>query len=207
MDSTDSFLQSSWPATLVFRLADTARRVSPEDFQEYCRLNPELRLELTARGELVIMSPTGNDTGDRNAELTHQLRTWSKKDGRGRSFDSSTGFTLPDGAILSPDASWVSNSRQEALSAKERRGFAPLCPDFVAEIKSPSDSLRTLKAKLKEYLKNGSQLGVLIDPEARQVHLYRPRQKVVSLENPERVDLSPEMPGFVLEMNEIWGNE
>jgi Uma2 family endonuclease len=108
-------------------LTDSTRRVSPDEFQEYCRLNPELRLELTAQGELVIMSPTGNDAGDQNAELTHQLRAWSKKDGRGRSFDSSTGFTLPNGAILSPDASWILKSRHDSLSVEmnEIWGEAP----------------------------------------------------------------------------------
>ncbi len=207
MDSIHSVLQGSWPASLLFRLTDTTRRVSPDEFQEYCRLNPELRLELTARGELVIMSPTGGDTGNQNSALTYQLHSWSKQDGRGLAFDSNTGFTLPNGAILSPDASWVLGTRYRALSAKERRGFVPLCPDFAAELKSPSDSMRELKAKMAEYLANGARLGVLINPDAKQVHLYRPEQQVLTLDNPLRVDLAPEMPGLVLEMGEIWGSD
>ncbi len=204
MESTHSVLQSTWPATVVFRLTDATQRVSPEVFEEYCRLNPDLRLELTACGELVIMSPTGGDTGDQNAELTHQLRSWSNADGRGRSFDSNAGFTLPNGAILSPDASWVLGARYRALTAKERRGLVPLCPDFVAEIKSPSDSLRALRAKMKGYIENGTLLGILIHPDAKWVELYRPEHPTVTLENPERVDLSPEMPKLILDMTRIW---
>src|SRR5262249_5184031 len=148
--------------------------------------------------DLVIMPPTGSETGKSNIKISAQLEIWSERDGRGIAFDSSTGFRLPNTAMRSPDASWLFKSRWNALSAEERKKFAPLCPDFVIELRSESDVLRTLQDKMQEYLENGAQLGWLIDPLEHRVYAYRSGQPVEELDKPDSLSDDPLLPGFVL---------
>jgi Uma2 family endonuclease len=179
-------------------------KLSDDAFFELCQVNHELRIERTATGEIIIMPPTGWETGNRNAEITGQLRNWSKQNSSGEAADSSTGFKLPSGADRSPDASWVRRERLAQLTAEQKRKFLPLCPDFVVELVSPTDKLEDGKAKMEEYLANGAQLGWLIDPAERRVYVYRPDRAIEVLENPDSVAGDPELPGFVLQLAEIW---
>src|SRR5262249_48330694 len=167
------------------------------------RANPDLRLERTARGDLVIMPPAGTDSGGRNLEISVQLALWNKRNGQGRAFDSSTGFTLPSGAIRSPDSSWVALDRWNALTAEQKEGFAPICPDFVVELRSPTDSRRTLRAKLREYIAAGARLGWLIDRKRREVEVYRPARKVEVLKDPKTLPGDDVLPGFTLDLKGI----
>ena len=177
--------------------------LTDDQFYEFCRLNRELRIERTAQGGLVIMAPAGGDASDKNAEITMQLRLWAKRDGTGRTFDSSGGFVLPNGATRSPDASWVRHGRLAALTAEERAKFLPLCPDFVIELRSLTDGLSALQDKMSEYMENGAQLGWLIDPLGGQVFVYRPGAPVERLEEPDSVSADPVLPGFRLELAEL----
>ena len=178
--------------------------LSDDDFLELCRLNEALFFEQTANGELVIMSPTGSDTGHKNSRLNQQLANWSDLDGTGITFDSSTLFRLPSGAIRSPDAAWVANQRWNELTAKQRQGIAPLCPDFVAELRSPSDTLKGLQAKMREYIENGARLGLLLDRRARRVYVYRPQSEMEVFDKPMEVSCSPELPDCKLDLTKIW---
>lgn len=178
--------------------------LTDDKFLELCLDNPTLRLEMTANGELIVMGPTGSETGRRNAKLTFRLCEWAEQDGTGECFDSSACFTLPNGAKLSPDASWVRRERYEALTEDEREQFAPLCPDFVVELRSKTDRLARLQAKMSEYIENGAQLGWLIDPAARRVYVYRPGQEVETLDAPETITGDPVLANFILQLREIW---
>lgn len=169
-----------------------------------CEQNRELRIERSAEGKLEMMSPAGGKTADRNAELIMQLRLWARETGTGRAFDSSGGFLLPNGAMRSPDASWVAISRLRRLSPKDQERFLPLCPEFVAELRSPSDPLPALQEKMAEYLANGCRLAWLIDPSTRRIHVYRPESEVEVLEEPNTLAGDPELPGFRLQLAEIW---
>ncbi len=173
-------------------------------FYQLCADNPELRLELTANRELVILSPTGGKAGRRNTRLTQRLANWAEKDGTGEAFESSTGFSLPNGAKRSPDASWVRRGRWESLSEAQQEEFIPLCPDFVVELRSRKDRLKTLQAKMEEYVQNGATLGWLIDPGAKRVYVYRPGQPVECLETPPTLNGDPVLSGFVFTVSEIW---
>jgi len=175
-----------------------------EQFYQLCRDNPDLRFELTAQRELVIMAPTGSKTGWRNSRLNQRLANWAEQDGTGLCFDSSTGFTLPNGAKRSPDASWVKRERWDALSPEQQEGFAPLCPDFVVELRSPEDRLSALQDKMSEYIQNGAQLGWLIDPIEECVYICRPGQEAESAERPETISGEPVLPRFVFRLSEIW---
>jgi Uma2 family endonuclease len=178
--------------------------LTDDEFFALCQLNRDLRLERTAEGEIIIMPPTGWMTGDRNSEINLQLRKWAKADGTGVVTDSSGGFHLPNGADRAPDAAWVLRSRLAALTAEQKEKFLPLCPDFAIELMSPTDTLAKTQAKMAEYMENGARLGWLINPENRQVHVYRPRRAVVILKNPSDISGDPELPGFVLDLREIW---
>lgn len=178
--------------------------MSEQQFFEFCQQNRDLRIERTAEGDLVVMPPVGLETGRRNAELNLQLSLWAKRNGAGQVFDSSTGFRLPNGAIRSPDAAWISNPRLAALHPENRQGFGPVCPDFVVELRSPTDRLEALQTKMVEYLENGARLGWLIDPSTRSVWVYRPNTAPALLEGPETLYGDPELPGFVLDLREIW---
>ncbi len=170
-----------------FELDDKSAKFTDDEFWQFCRRNDGMQIEMTKEGDVIIMPPTGSETGNRNAEITMQLRLWAKKDERGKSYDSSTGFKLPDGATVSPDASWVLNERLEKFTAKQREKFLPLCPDFVLELRSASDSLKDLQQKIQEYVENGARLGWLIDPKAKKVHVYRPNTETEILDNPKIV--------------------
>lgn len=182
----------------------TSIRLTAAQFQDFCRDNRDVRLELTSKGELIVMPPTGSKTGLRNANLTRQLVTWTGNDGTGVAFDSSAGFTLPNDAIRSPDGSWVRRERWDALTEHEREGFAPLCPDFVIELRSLGNPLNQLQEKMKEYLSSGAQLGWLIDPLERRVYIYRAGEEVELLSDLETVSADPILPGFVLQLAELW---
>ena len=178
--------------------------MTDDELFEFAAKNSELRIERTAEGELIIMPPTGGETGRRNFNLAGRFWSWVERDGTGVGFDSSTGFILPNGAERSPDVSWVKKERWEALSLEQRRKFPPLCPDFVAEIRSASDSLADALDKLREYMDAGVALGWLFDPEARSVYVFRPGQAPERLEEPRELVGDPVLPGFVLDPSSIW---
>ncbi len=190
---------------LVLRLAP-AVKLTEKQFFAVCHLNSDLRLERTREGDIVVMPPAGGETSTRNGELTWSLFNWAKSDGTGLGFDSSGGFTLPNRAVRSPDAAWVKGSRWEALRPEDRRRFAPICPDFVVELRSPSDRLQDVQAKMLEYLDNGAQLGWLIDPLEQKVHVYRPQAPVELLDNPTTVSGDPLLPGFILDLGPFWSS-
>ena len=167
-------------------------------------MNSELRLELSVNGEVIIMPPAFSDTGNRNFNIAVQLGVWADQDGTGEAFDSSTGFTLPNGAIRSPDASWIKSDRWNALTDKQKASFAPICPDFVIELRSASDTLKSLQNKMQEYIENGAMLGFLIDRKNSTVQVYRSARSPEILSNPKSVSGDPELPGFVLQMAKIW---
>ena len=176
-----------------------------DEFFDLCQANPTLQMERTAAGEVVIMSPVGSTNSARNAGITAQLWLWNDDSQLGIAFDSSGGFHLPNGADRSPDAAWVLQERWNRLTARQQQKFAPICPDFVVELRSSSDSMEDLRDKMQEYLDNGARLGWLIDPETRTVEIYEPGEAVEKLYNPERVAGDPVLPGFVLTMKRVWG--
>jgi len=152
------------------------QRVTQDEFYDFCMANPDLRIELTAEGEIVIMPPTGAETGYRNNEIARQLGNWTRRDGRGRAFDSNTEYLLPDGSALSPDASWVDRVRLARLTREQKRKFPPLVPDFVIELTSPSDRLTRVRKKMEAWISNGVKLGWLLDADRRTAYVYRPRR-------------------------------
>lgn len=178
--------------------------MTDEQFFNFCQLNPDYRLERTATGELIIMPPTGSESGNRNFNLIVQLGIWLEQDGTGIGFDSSTGFKLPNGAQRSPDAAWIKLERWHQLTLEQKTRFAPICPDFVVEIASPSDSLTLLKDKMQEYMENGSSLGWLIDRQNRLVYIYSPHVAVECLDNPATVSGEPLLLQFNLKMQNIF---
>lgn len=182
----------------------TTMAMSDQQFYEFCRTNPDLRIERNANGEIIVMPPAFADTGNRNGRVFGQLYVWAETDGIGEAFDSSSGFTLPNGATRSPDAAWISSHRWNALTPEQQASFAPIAPDFVVELRSSSDTLVGLQEKMEEYAANGVRLGLLIDRKNRQVHLYRPHSSPEILDQPETVSCEPEMPMFVLKMTKIW---
>ena len=179
--------------------------LTDQAFEQLCHSNPDLRLERTAQGELIAMATSGSETGYYNSDISGQLWQWNRKLQQGITFDSSSGFTLPNRAIRSPDAAWIEKSRWQAIPAEQRRKFAPICPDFVIELKSPSDDLSVLQGKLEEYRDNGVRLGWLIDPENYQVFCYRPQRAVEIFDNPRNLSGEDVLVGFVLDLQVIWG--
>ena len=182
----------------------SALQLSDDELFELCARNPELRIERTAWGDLIVMTPAGGASSRRNAVLIGTLFAWAKRQGGWAVFDSSGGFTLPNQAMRSPDAACVAHARLEQLSAETREKFLPLCPDFVVELRSPTDRLVDVVAKMEEYRDNGARLGWLIDPLEKRVHVYRPGRDVEFLQQPERISGDPELSGFVLELAPIW---
>lgn len=184
---------------------DLNLKVNPVQFAAIAAVNPDLTLERTATGELIVTPSTGGETGYRNIRIAYFLVKWIEEEGgNGIAFDSSTGFTLPNGANRSPDAAWVSIERWQALTPAQRKGFVPLSPDFVIELRSESDSLAKLQSKLQEYMDNGTQLGWLIDPQQQQVEIYRAGQGVEIMVNPSQLFGEMVLPGFVLNLQRVW---
>ncbi len=185
--------------------AETYLHVTPEQFEELARVNRDLRLERNANGELIVSPPTGWETGERNFSLTGQMYRWYEKNSQlGKSFESSTGFVLPNGANRSPDASWISSARWNALTSEQKGTFPNICPDFVVELRSASDNLAPLQAKMREYLENGAVLGWLIDPKNCQVEIYRAGQAVEILEKPSELNGESLLPGLIVNLQQIW---
>lgn len=178
--------------------------LTDEQFYQLCQQNQALRFERSAQGELIIMSPTGGATGNRNGRLIQQLFNWTDMEGTGVAFDSSTGFKLPNGANRSPDAAWIIRKRWDSLTPEQQERFVPLCPDFVVELMSSSDSLTVTQAKMREYLENGARLGWLIDRQSKQVEIYRPEQDTEVLPSPETLSGEEVLSGFVLSLKSIW---
>ena len=183
---------------------DSVIKMTDDQFFQLCQNNRELRFERNANGELIIMSPAGGETGNRNGRLNQQLFNWTDADGTGIAFDSSTGFKLPNGADRSPDASWVTLERWNTLNHQQQTKFPPICPDFVIELLSPSDSLKTTQEKMKEYIDNGVRLGILINRKSRQVEIYRQGKEVEVLDSPATVSGEDVLKGFVLNLGMIW---
>ena len=199
---TVAILQSA-DSRMVVNLLPLAA-LSEEDFLAMCAANPELRLERDAQGEVLIMPPEGGESGYRGQTVGSALYNWAVTNGEGIAFGSSTGFQLPDGAIRSPDAAWVRRERLAALSAEDKRRFLPLAPDFVIEVRSPSDRLSDLQDKMTAYAAAGVRLGWLIDPESRTVQVVRPDEPVTLLTAPGRIAGDPELPGFTLDLAKVW---
>lgn len=201
MSSLPSPLDSHVPPNFI---VDVHSVMTGTEFEQLCRDNREMRMELTSKGELILMPPTGSRTGLRNARVTQRLSAWAEVDATGFCFDSSTGFTLPNGARRSPDASWVRRERWEALSEEQQEGFAPLCPDFVIELRSRSDNVPPLEHKMVEYLENGTSLAWMIDQLHKRIYIYRPNQQAEVLDDPPMLLGEPVLPGFSLNLREIW---
>lgn len=190
--------------SLIIHFGPYLKKLNDREFFEFCQLNRDLRIERTSEGDVIVMPPTGSKTGVREFVLTSQFGAWVERDGTGKGFGSSAGFKLPNGATRSPDLAWIRNERWNALSEDEQEGFAPICPDFVAELRSPSDRLGYVQAKMQEYLENGAELGWLIDPLERTVHVYRAHLEVECLPNPQTLSGGALLPGLTLNMEAIW---
>ena len=175
-----------------------------DQFYQLCQDNPEVKLERNAQGELIIMSPTGGGTGNRNFKLIQQLANWTESNGTGIGFDSSTGFQLPNGANRSPDASWIPLDKWNSLTSEQQEKFVPLCPDFVIELRSSSDQLKFLQDKMTEYINNGTLLGWFINRQDRQVEIYRQGREKEVLNNPQTLSGEDVLPEFTLNLESIW---
>ena len=192
--------------TLPYRLVLNVRalEMTEDRLLKLCSDNGDLRIELTANRELVIMPPNGLEGSWQEGELYLQVGNWAKQDGTGRAFGPNAGYTLPNGAVRAPDASWMPLSRWESLSRDDQTKFGHTFPDFAIELRSPSDSLRDVQDKMQEYMENGVSLGLLIDPRTKRVHTYRPGQPVEILEEPASVSGEPVLPGFTLDLSSFW---
>ncbi len=205
-------MQSLEAKPLLLDVHRITLRLTPEEFEKLCQDNPDRSFELTATGELIVMTPVGGESGNYESELGIDLGIWNRQTKLGKVFSSSTIFVLPNGAQRSPDAAWVELSRWEALTPAQRIKFPPLAPDFVIELRSATDRLPPLRSKMEEYRSNGVRLGLLIDPKNKQVEIYQPGKETKILESPVSlvenlplaIDCGEVMPGFVLSMGEIW---
>ncbi|MBJ7901657.1 MAG: Uma2 family endonuclease [Cyanobacteria bacterium RI_101] len=190
---------------LTLNLPSTLKlAISHEQFVQLARVNQNLQLERTATGELIVMPPTGSETGNKNADILGQIWLWNRQTKLGQIFDSSSGFHLPNGADRSPDVSWISQDRWDTLTPEAKSGFAPLCPDFVLELRSKHDSLELLQQKMREYQENGAKLGWLIDRRRQKVEIYRQKQTVEVQDCPNSLSGEDILPGFTLDLTEIW---
>jgi Uma2 family endonuclease len=198
IQSESSFVKVDLSALMILP------EMSAEQFYEFCRCNADLRIERSAQGEVIVMPPTFADTGNRNNKLSYQVTRWAEENENGEVFDSSAGFTLPNRATRSPDVSWIQLDRWNALTAKQQASYAPICPDFVIELRSDSDSLKSLQEKMREYIENGVVLGLLVDRKNKNVYCYRADGSVGLLHNPLVVSCDPELPGLTLQMAKIW---
>jgi Uma2 family endonuclease len=196
---------STQPQTLTLDLpSDILLHVTPEQFELLAIANRDLKLERASTGELIVNPPTGGESGKRNLSISGQLSAWFEAhDELGEAFDSSTGFILPNGANRSPDAAWLSRERWQSLTPEQQKSFVPLCPDFVIELRSESDSLLKLQAKMREYMDNGAKLAWSIDPQNKRVEIYRQNRDVEILENPIELSGEDVLPGFVLNLRRV----
>jgi Uma2 family endonuclease len=181
-----------------------AIEMDDEQFFKFCQINDDLQIERTAEGDILIMAPEGGTSGLGSSELLGQFVNWAKRDGRGRVFGPSAGFVLPNKAMRAPDVAWVRNTTLARLTKQQLEKFLPLCPDFVLELRSPSDSLRRLQEKMEEYRDNGAALGWLLDPKTRRAYIYRPKQKTEVLEDPKSLRGENVLRGFTLDVRELW---
>ncbi|MCA1993507.1 MAG: Uma2 family endonuclease [Coleofasciculus sp. S288] len=179
-------------------------KLTDDQFYQLCRANPDVKFERNAKGEIIIVSPTGGETGKRNAKLTTRFCLWNEQTNPGEVFDSSTCFKLPNGADRSPDVSWVKKERWEALTPEQKEKFPPIAPDFVLELMSPTDTLKETQAKMQEYMDNRVRLGWLIDRKTRRVEIYRLEQAVELLESPTELSGEEVLPGFILDLRIVW---
>lgn len=196
---TAFFVNGATPLMLDF--GSLLKKMDDEDFFEFCALNKDLRIEMTAEGDII---PKGGKTGNRNFNLIGKFSSWVERDKDGKCFDSSTVFRLPNGAKHSPDVSWVRLGRWNNLTEEEQEKFPPMCPDFVIESRSRTDALATLQAKMQECIENGAQLGWLIDPLERKICVYRQNTSVEILDNPQSISGEPLLKDFTLELKAIW---
>ena len=197
-------MQSLETKPLLLDVHRITLRDTHEEFEKLCQDNLDRSFELTATGELIVMAPVGGESGNSESELGADLVIWNRQTRLGKTFSSSTIFVLPNGAERSPDAAWVELSRWSALTPEQRKKFPPLAPDFVIELRSPTDRLPPLREKMEEYRASGVRLGLLIDPQKKQVEIYRPGQEPEILVSPTSIDCGEVMPGFILSMIEIW---
>ncbi len=178
---------------------------SDTEFERFACTYPDLRMERTVNGKVAIMAPAGGGSGHRNLQIGVQLGAWAEQDGTGIAFDSSAGFMLPNGAIRSPDAAWLELARWNALTEDQQEHFLPLCPAFVLELMSPTDSLPETQEKMREYQANGARLGWLLVPRLKRVEVYRPEQPVQILADPDELSGENVLPGFTLNLRRVWG--
>lgn len=204
MQAEASLISNSDFFPLVLNFQDVLKKLTDDEFEDFCRHNPDVQIELTKEGDLILMPPTGGETGIRNFSLIFEFGKWLEQNQSGVAFDSSTVFKLPNGAKRSPDLSWIKDEHWKDLSKEEKKKFPPLCPDFVVELRSPSDSLKTLQSKMMEYIENGAVLGWLIDPIEKKVYVYRQNGETEILEDPETISGESLLKGFSLRMNKIW---
>lgn len=197
-------LTETYLPTQAFSLDFHSARLTEKQFEELCRNNRDLKFELSAEGELIIVPPTSPESGWKNSDLTAEVTLWSRRDKTGIVFDSSTMFTLANGAKRSPDVSWMTREKWNSVSSSERRKFARVVPDFVIELRSPSDNLSDTQAKMREYIENGVRLGWLIDPQEKTVHVYRQNGAIEILENPETISGEDVLTDFKLSVRRIW---
>lgn len=190
--------------TAPIRLDFSKARLSDEQFYQLCMANPEQPLELTPQGVLIVMSPVGGESGKREASLIARLYAWNETTGLGEVFSSSTIFKLPLGGQRSPDVAWIELSRWNALTVEQKQKFPPIAPDFVIELRSPSDKLSDLQEKMQEYRDNGVRLGWLINPQDREVEIYREVREVEIMRSPTQISNEDVLPGFILNLNGIW---
>ena len=184
----------------VIHLGPFSHKFTDQDFEKACQQNPDLRIEMSKEGQLIIMMPAVYDGSNRNFKLTGRFAAWVESNDLGEGFDSSNCFTLPNGAKRGPDAAWIRKERADALTPEQRNTFANICPDFVIELRSKTDRLKPLQNKMSEYIENGAQLGWLIDPSQGKVHIYRPDRPIEILEQPAEISGEDVLPGFVLQL-------
>jgi len=178
--------------------------LTEDEYFSFCEANPRLRIERTAKGEIVIVPPAGGESDYRSLEISGELRAWAKKDGRGKAFGATVEFLLPSGAAMAPDAAWVANEKLAKLSKEQRRRFLRIVPDFVAEVMSPSDRLPAAQAKMAEWMANGVSLGWLIDGDKETVYVYRSGQSMEALKNIETLIADDPLEGFAIQLGDVW---
>lgn len=193
-----------YPTVMVNIPTTITLKISHDQFLDLALANRDLQLERNATGELIIMPPTGSYTGKINFDIAGQLWFWNRQTKLGEAFDSSTGFHLPNGSDRSPDAAWIKQEKWDTLSLEQKESFAPICPDFVLELRSQTDSLEKLQSKMREYIENGASLGWLIDQKNQRVEIYRPGKDVEILEHPTSLSGEDILPGFILDLTELW---